>query len=174
MTFLARTLEWVANFSSGGSSIHRDQTHVSCISCIADKFTAEPLGKLHQCKIIFKTMIDIVDTSYILAGFILSQYIIRAKQCEYNEVKAAYYKVVSAQVEKFIQHLSFVLSSKTKEIMWNENGTQNMFQISTMAEDDIKDDCGLLTRIKYLTDILLIFIFVLYLFSYIATYSFKY
>ena len=58
--------------------------------------------------------------------------------------------------------------------MWNENGTQNMFQISTMAEDDIKDDCGLLTRIKYLTDILLIFIFVLYLFSYIATYSFKY
>ena len=102
MTFLARTLEWVANFSSGGSSIHRDQTHVSCISYIADKFTAEPLGKLHQCKIIFNTMIDIVDTSYILAGFILSQYIIRGEQCEYNEVKAAYYKVVSAQVEKFI------------------------------------------------------------------------
>ena len=83
-------------------------------------------------------MIDIVDTSYILAGFSLSQYIIRGEQCEYNEVKAAYYKVVSAQVEKFIQRLSFVLSSNTKEIMWNENGTQNMFQISTNAEDYIK------------------------------------
>lgn len=88
-------------------------------------------------------MIDIVDTSYILAGFILSQYIIRGEQSKYNEVKAACYKVVSAQVEKFIQHLSFVLSSNTKEIMWNENVTQNMFQISTTAEDDIKDDCGL-------------------------------
>ena len=88
-------------------------------------------------------MIDTVDTSYILAGFILSQYIIRGEHSKYNEVKAAYYKVVSAQVEKFIQHLSFVLSSNTKEIMWNENVTQNMFQISTTAEDGIKDDCGL-------------------------------
>ena len=30
----ARILEWVAISSSRGSSQHRDQTHVSCVSCI--------------------------------------------------------------------------------------------------------------------------------------------
>ena len=39
----ARILEWVAMPSSKGSSQHRDQTHVSCSSCIAGRFfTAEP------------------------------------------------------------------------------------------------------------------------------------
>ena len=33
----ARILEWVIS-SSGGSSRHRDQTHISCDSCIAGKF----------------------------------------------------------------------------------------------------------------------------------------
>ena len=42
----ARVLEWVAMPSSQGSSPLRDQTHVSCISCIAGEFfTAEPLEK---------------------------------------------------------------------------------------------------------------------------------
>ena len=42
----ARTLEWVTMPSSRRSSWPRDQTHVSCISCIAGRFfTTEPLGK---------------------------------------------------------------------------------------------------------------------------------
>ena len=42
----ARTLEWVAMPSSRGSSRPRDQTRVSCTSCIAGRFfTSEPLLK---------------------------------------------------------------------------------------------------------------------------------
>ena len=42
----ARILEWVAMPSSRGSSQTRDQTHISCGSCIAGGFfTAEPPGK---------------------------------------------------------------------------------------------------------------------------------
>ena len=42
----ARILEWVTMPSSRRSSWPRDQTHVSCISCIAGRFfTTEPLGK---------------------------------------------------------------------------------------------------------------------------------
>ena len=42
----ARILEWVAMASSRGSFRPRDQTCVSCVSCIAGRFfTAEPLGK---------------------------------------------------------------------------------------------------------------------------------
>ena len=41
-----RTLEWVAMPSSRGSSRSRDQTYISCVSCIADRFfTPEPPGK---------------------------------------------------------------------------------------------------------------------------------
>ena len=36
--FQARILEWVAISSSRGSSPPRDQTRVSCVSCIADRF----------------------------------------------------------------------------------------------------------------------------------------
>ena len=44
--FQARILEWVAIFSSRGSSRPRDQTLISCISCIAGGlFTAEPPRK---------------------------------------------------------------------------------------------------------------------------------
>ena len=43
----ARILEWVAISSSRASSWPRDQTHVSCVSCTADRlFTTEPPGKL--------------------------------------------------------------------------------------------------------------------------------
>ena len=42
----ARILEWVAMPSSRGSSQPRDQTRVSYVSCIADRFfTTEPPGK---------------------------------------------------------------------------------------------------------------------------------
>ena len=42
----ARILEWVAIFSSRGSSQPRDRTHASCSSCIAGRFfTPEPPGK---------------------------------------------------------------------------------------------------------------------------------
>ena len=42
----ARILEWVAMPSSRGSTQPRNQTHVSCSSCIADGFlTTEPPGK---------------------------------------------------------------------------------------------------------------------------------
>ena len=44
--FQARILEWVAISFYRGSSCPRDQTRVSCASCIAGRFfTAEPLGK---------------------------------------------------------------------------------------------------------------------------------
>ena len=42
----ARILEWVAISFSRGSSQPRNQTHISCISCITGElFTAETLGK---------------------------------------------------------------------------------------------------------------------------------
>ena len=42
----ARILECVVMPSTRGSSQSRDQTHVSCISCTADRFfTAEPRGE---------------------------------------------------------------------------------------------------------------------------------
>ena len=37
-TLQARILEWVAISPSRGSSWPRDQTHISCVCCIADKF----------------------------------------------------------------------------------------------------------------------------------------
>ena len=43
----ARILEWVAYPFSRGSFQPKDQTHISCGSCIAGVFfTHEPLGKL--------------------------------------------------------------------------------------------------------------------------------
>ena len=39
-TFQARILQWVAISFSRRSSQHRDQTHVSCVSCIAGGFFA--------------------------------------------------------------------------------------------------------------------------------------
>ena len=46
----ARTVQWVAISSSRGSSIPKDQTHVSCISsCTASRFfTTETSGKLQK------------------------------------------------------------------------------------------------------------------------------
>ena len=42
----ARILEWVAMPFSRGASPPRDRTHVSCVSCTADRFfTAESPGK---------------------------------------------------------------------------------------------------------------------------------
>ena len=44
----ARILEWVAMPSSKVSSQPRDQTHVSCVSCITSEFfTDEPTGEAH-------------------------------------------------------------------------------------------------------------------------------
>ena len=44
--FPARVLEWAVISSSRGSFQPRDQTHISCVSCITGIFfTAEPLGK---------------------------------------------------------------------------------------------------------------------------------
>ena len=44
--FQARILEWVTISSSKGSSRSRDQTSVSCVSCIAGRsLTIEPSGK---------------------------------------------------------------------------------------------------------------------------------
>ena len=41
-----RILEWVASYSSKGSSQPKDGTHVSCISCTAGRFfTTEPPGR---------------------------------------------------------------------------------------------------------------------------------
>ena len=44
--FQARILEWAVRPCSRGSFRPRDQTHISCGSCIVDPFfTTEPLGK---------------------------------------------------------------------------------------------------------------------------------
>ena len=44
--FQSRILEWVAMFSSRGSSLPRDQTHISYVSCIGRSFfTTSPTGK---------------------------------------------------------------------------------------------------------------------------------
>ena len=49
----ARILEWVAVPSSRGSSVPRDQTHVSCSSCIVGRFfTAKPPRK-HVCVCVY-------------------------------------------------------------------------------------------------------------------------
>ena len=51
----ARLLEWVAMPFSRESSRPRDRTHVSCGSCIAGAFfTAEPLGKPGNKRVLFK------------------------------------------------------------------------------------------------------------------------
>ena len=45
--FQARILEWAAISSSKGPSQPRDQTCLSCVTCVASGFfTAEPLGKV--------------------------------------------------------------------------------------------------------------------------------
>ena len=43
--FQTQILEWAAISFSRGSSQTRDQTCVSCVSCMAGRLTAEPLGK---------------------------------------------------------------------------------------------------------------------------------
>ena len=49
----ARILEWVALPSSRGSSQPKDQTLISCVSCIAGRFfIAEPLGTASVQKLI--------------------------------------------------------------------------------------------------------------------------
>jgi len=48
----ARMLEWIVTPSSKGSSLPRDQTHVSCGSSTADRFfTDELLGKPQLAKV---------------------------------------------------------------------------------------------------------------------------
>ena len=62
--FQVRILEWVAISSSRASSQPRDQTYVSCVSCIAGRFfTTEPPGKpmlIRLCsksfKLVFSSM----------------------------------------------------------------------------------------------------------------------
>ena len=58
---LAKILEWVALPSSRGSSWPRDRTQVPWVSCIADRFfTAEPLGKARNSKLLYDEDIDVV------------------------------------------------------------------------------------------------------------------
>ena len=44
--FQARILEWVAFSFSRGTSLTKDQTHVSCVPCVGRFFTTLPPGKL--------------------------------------------------------------------------------------------------------------------------------
>ena len=61
--FQARILEWVAISSSRGSSLPRDQIHISCVSCIAGRFfTTEPSGKfviktMHKACCLFRSLL---------------------------------------------------------------------------------------------------------------------
>ena len=72
----AQMLEWVAISSSRGFSWPRDQTHISCISCIAGRFfTTEPVGKpqikTHQIKkkIIIKKNVKYLTNNYYTGKF---------------------------------------------------------------------------------------------------------
>ena len=63
----ARILEWVVMTSSKGSSPPRDQTWISCISCIGRGiFTSEPPGKLltFRSPVLSKTIIITGNDSY--------------------------------------------------------------------------------------------------------------
>ena len=50
--FPARILEWIAP-PPGESSWSRDQTHISCVSCIADRFFTTELPGKPQNQVIF-------------------------------------------------------------------------------------------------------------------------
>ena len=67
--FQARILECVVMPSSRGSSQSKDQTHVSCVSCIAGRcFTNEPLGKpplVCLCKSVFYLISRILYNSVL-------------------------------------------------------------------------------------------------------------
>ena len=68
--FQAGILEWVAMYSSKGSSQPRDWTHGSCVFCITDGFfTSKPLGKpqVH----LYKYKIILVKANLIPCGYYL-------------------------------------------------------------------------------------------------------
>ena len=57
--FQATILEWVAISFSRGSSQSRDQTLISCVSCIASGFfTAEPQGRSLVIALIIIILLD--------------------------------------------------------------------------------------------------------------------
>ena len=63
-------LEWVAISFSRGSSQPRDQTHISCVSCIADRcFTAEPLGRAWKYNKTYRKWAQNVNSSKLFNGF---------------------------------------------------------------------------------------------------------
>ena len=62
-----RILEWVAIFSSRGSSWPRDQTRVSCISCIAGGFfPTVPPGKLQIVNILGYSILPLMQENELL------------------------------------------------------------------------------------------------------------
>ena len=62
----ARILEWVDISFSRGCSCPRDQTHVSCLSCIAGEFfTTEPPGKLTTVYLKLKMKVKVKLLSHV-------------------------------------------------------------------------------------------------------------
>ena len=68
----ARILLWVPISSSRGSSQPRNQTHISCVSCIGRQITSEPsffahnLTKCLGCQVIWKGCFRKMDPKVIL------------------------------------------------------------------------------------------------------------
>ena len=63
----ARILEWVAIFSSRGSSWPRDQTRVFCISCIAGRFfPTVPPGKLQTVSILGYSILPLMQENELV------------------------------------------------------------------------------------------------------------
>ena len=67
----ARILQWVVMPSSRESSPPRDQTHISCVSCIIGGFlTAEPLGKPIFYSVSWYNTIVFIKTGKEIFGFV--------------------------------------------------------------------------------------------------------
>ena len=91
--YQARILEWVAMPSSRGSSQPRDQTCVSCDSCIAGGFfTAEPQGKPRSHTLIFS------------ARSFNKQLTVRPSGYKDQRIKACKQTSVPMSVEAFLCH----------------------------------------------------------------------
>ena len=60
-----KILEWVAIFFSRGSSRLRDQTCVSCISCIAGRFFTSELSGQHNRCVFTVTLVSVVTRDQV-------------------------------------------------------------------------------------------------------------
>ena len=80
----ARTLEWVAISFSRGSSQLRDQTHVSCVSCIAGRFfTHWAISEATDCSLL---ILSCLFTWLMLKILFIIAFFMRNWVCIYSSI----------------------------------------------------------------------------------------